>query len=70
MSEEGAAQLWRQELIDKYGEAIIEKIEADVRNPFGCKDTMDGRHWCRTHDASCPAFSGQACEAAKAEAAP
>lgn len=61
------ANAWRQELVAKYGEAVVADIERSVPpNPFGCKDTMDGRHWCRTHDAFWPSFSGQACEAAKA----
>ena len=46
---------WRRDLVSKYGEEIVAEMEVtDV--PWPCRDTMDGRHWCRVHDAPWPSF--------------
>jgi hypothetical protein len=54
----------RDRLVALYGAAIVEEIESWVTpNPAGCKDSMDGRRWCRVHDASWPTRSGNRCTA-------
>ena len=52
---------WRQELVNRYGEDAVRLVEGPPPEPDQCLDTMDGRHWCRTHDASWPFLSGPRC---------
>lgn len=59
-------ELWRAELAAKYGEAIVADMEAHGTDvPWPCRDTMDGRRWCRIHDAAWPSWQvpPQGCEA-------
>lgn len=57
-----AVSEWRTDLVATHGEAIVVEMEkTDV--PWDCRDTMDGRHWCRVHDASWPSFTGTGCTA-------
>jgi len=57
---------WRADLVSKYGEAVVKDIEQDAAAsvPWDCRDTMDGRHWCRVHNASWPSFTGTGCSEA------
>lgn len=52
---------WRAELVDKYGDGIVRAIESDAMEgvEWPCLDTMDGRQWCRIHDAPWPNWQPQ-----------
>jgi hypothetical protein len=45
---------WRDDLTAKYGAEVVDYLENGPDVPWPCRDTMDGRRWCRVHDAPWP----------------